>query len=204
MDATGTAFRSPAGTPTLAGRPRDPQRDHAILAATRELLREVGYARLAVEAVARRAGVAKTTIYRRWESKGLLVYDAVFTQTERASLPESGRLEGDLRVAVANVVVEFSAPEAVAALPGLLADFGSDPRLRQLIRERFLPPARAYLAAIFERARERDEVSEQAPVQLVFEALLGAVFLRAVLAEEPLSEELVDQLVALVLEGVSR
>ncbi len=170
--------------------------------ATVALVREVGYAGLTIEEIARRAGVAKTTIYRRWENKGLLVYEAIFTRTESAPLPETGSFEGDLRVAVANLVAEFSSPEAAAALPGLLADFGRDTRLRQLIRERFLPPARGYVGAILERARERGEIGEEVSGDVVFEALGGAVFFRTVIVGEPPSERIIDELVELVLNGV--
>lgn len=187
-----------------SGRPRDQRAHDAILDATRALLREGGYAGLTIEAVARRAGVAKTTVYRRWQSKGLLVYEAVLTRSEHAPLPEMGSFAADLRVAVANLVVEFSAPEAGAALPGLLADFGADPGLRQMIRERFLPPARAYLAALFARARARAEVREDAPVDIVFDALVGAVFFRTALAGGTLPAGDVDELVALVVRGVRR
>jgi AcrR family transcriptional regulator len=190
-------------SPTRSGRPRDARAHQAILDATLALLREGGYAGLTIEAVARRAAVAKTTIYRRWQSKGLLVYEAVFTRSESAPLPETGAFESDLRVAVTNLVAEYSAPEAGAALPGLLADFGSDPLLRQLIREHFLPLARAYLAAIFAPARARGEIRVDAPVDMVFDALVGAVFFRTLTGETPPSGG-VDELVALVMKGVRR
>ena len=59
------------------GRPRDPQADRAILKATIELLAEDGFGGLSIEAVAARAGVGKTTVYRRWPSKVPLVVDAL-------------------------------------------------------------------------------------------------------------------------------
>ena len=59
------------------GRPRDPAADRAILQATIELLGEEGYEGLSIEAVAARAGVGKTTVYRRWPSKEPLVVDAI-------------------------------------------------------------------------------------------------------------------------------
>src|ERR1039458_3152755 len=72
-----------------AGRPRDPRVDEAILAATRELLVKVGYRRLAVDAVARRAAVSRTTVRLRWKSKAELVFDAVAPGAEVLTVPDT-------------------------------------------------------------------------------------------------------------------
>ena len=184
------------------GRPREARVDQAVIAATCALLRDVGYARLSMDAIARRAGVARGTLYRRWHSKALLVYEAVFTRTEAAPFPDTGGLEGDLRAIVWSLLDEFAAPEAVAALPGLLADLDADQRLRRAITEQFLPPAREYLMQVFARAQARGEVAAHAPVREVFDALAGAVFVRALFTEGPLDDELGEALVALMLRGV--
>ena len=174
-----------------------------MIDATVALLREGGYGRVSIEAIARRAGVARATIYRRWDNKALLVYEAVFTRTETAPLPDTGELRDDLRAVVGNLLAEFAAPEAVAALPGLLADFDAEERVRRAIREQFLPRAREYLGAVLERARDRGELDEDAPLDVVFDALAGAVFFRGSLAGEPLDDGLADRLVALTVRGVA-
>ena len=76
------------------GRPRDPHAEAAIVEATLELLDQVGYARLSVEAVAARAGVGRATIYRRWPGKQQLVVHAIATVTE---VSYGERLPGPLR-----------------------------------------------------------------------------------------------------------
>ena len=73
-----TACRSLRTLPGRAGRPRDPQVDASIRAATLELLVEDGYQATTIQAVARRAGVSAPSIYRRWSSKAELVEAAVF------------------------------------------------------------------------------------------------------------------------------
>src|SRR5690349_25172745 len=79
------------------GRPRSQEADRAILTATVELLAERGLAAMSIEEVAARAGVGKTTIYRRWPSKGLLALDAfVDSFREEQPLPDTGTLRGDL------------------------------------------------------------------------------------------------------------
>ena len=186
------------------GRPRDPHVHHAILAATVERLRDGGYGALTIEGVARTAGVGKSTIYRRWENKGLLVYEALFHRPDSEPFPDTGTLAGDLRLAVAGLVAEYSSPDAIAALPGLLADFGADERLRSLIRDRFLNPVRAQVVTIFERAVERGEMRTDVQVDLVVDALAGGVFFRVALAGEDLEEGTADALVEFALRGVMR
>src|SRR6185437_11155783 len=77
------------------GRPRSAEADRAILTATADLLAERGLAAMSIEEVAARAGVGKTTIYRRWPSKGLLALDAfVISFRAEQPLPDTGSLRG--------------------------------------------------------------------------------------------------------------
>ena len=80
------------------GRPRDPRRREAILAAAIALVAEVGYDRMTVDALAARAGVSKPTIYRRWPGgKAEIIVDAIRAErADGAALPDTGSLRGDL------------------------------------------------------------------------------------------------------------
>ena len=98
---------------------------------------------------------------------------------------------------------EWREPEAVATIPGLLADFGSDPNLRAQIQELFLPPAREQWAGLLSDAIERGEVRREASVDASFHALNGAVFSRIVLGGEEADERFADELGQLVLSGLS-
>src|SRR3954451_23135794 len=93
------------------GRPRSTEADQAIFAATTRLLDQGGYHGLTVEGVAAEAGVAKTTIYRRYANKALLVLDAMSHAARDApvELPDTGAFRDDL-VAVAKLVREEIAP----------------------------------------------------------------------------------------------
>src|SRR6478609_3162884 len=122
---------------TAPGRPRDRRIDGAVLAATAELLVEVGYADLTVADVAVRAGTTKPAIYRRWRSKAHLVHEAAFpTDGDALAVPDTGSLDADLRVMVANVVATFAHPVARAAIPGLVSEFAADPGLHTALVER--------------------------------------------------------------------
>src|SRR4051794_22813727 len=84
------------------GRPRDQRVDRDVLEATRQLLIEVGYAALTIDAIARRANVSRPTIYRRWRSKPQLVHAAVYPSDgdETFHMPETGDFAADLRAIV--------------------------------------------------------------------------------------------------------
>lgn len=195
--------RNDARPGDLGGRPRDAGAHRAILDATTRLLLEVGYRHLTIEEIARRAGVSKATIYRWWESKGLLVYEAVFTETQSAPLPDTGDLASDLRALLRSLVAEFTSPAGLAATPGLLADFGGDARLREMIRGRFVDPAREYVATVLERAVARGETVADPPIDLVLDQLAGTVFWRIVMVGAAITDEDIDRMVRLILKGVA-
>jgi AcrR family transcriptional regulator len=87
----------------MPGRPRSEASHQAIIRATLELLLEVGYGPLTMEAVRLRAGVGKATIYRRWSSKEELVRDAIVALHEEFDVPDTGSLRGDYH-AIAEMV----------------------------------------------------------------------------------------------------
>ena len=126
---------------TTRGRKRDPLKDESILQATRDLLVEVGYAGLSMEAVAARAGVSKPTLYLRYPGKVPLVFEAVFGRTKSREVPDSGSVVADLHEAYQWAVEEFAAPEARAAVPGLLAELAASPELAELVRRAVIDPS---------------------------------------------------------------
>src|SRR3954462_3227974 len=97
------------------GRRRDPDIDAAIRAAAAALLAEVGYANLTMEAVAARAKVSKPTLYLRYPSRAVLVFDAIFGKTKALEIPDHGNIRTELREMYRWAVDEFAAPEARAA-----------------------------------------------------------------------------------------
>ena len=96
-----------------AGRPRDPRIDSAILAATTELLVDIGYSNLSLAAVAERAGTTKSALYRRWSSKAELVHEAAFPVAPTALLTPAGDFAADIQMMI----------EAVSAFSKVLSAF---------------------------------------------------------------------------------
>lgn len=126
---------------TGSGRPRNPRIDTDVLAATRELLLEVGFDQLSVRAVAARAGVSRAAIGRRWESKGQLVLDAVLGVTPDLAPFEGADREGWIRWVVTGSSELFRQPEVRAAVPGLLATLRDHDDLRTTLWSTFASPA---------------------------------------------------------------
>jgi AcrR family transcriptional regulator len=174
-----------------------------VLDATSALLSEVGYDQLSVEAVAARAGVHKTTVYRRWPTKPELIAEAALVQAaEAVPIPDTGTLRGDLqtlaREVVANVASDGGARRArtlvAAACSGELAD----------VLHAFWSHRLDASAAIVERAVDRAELPATINHTLIIEAVVGPIWLRLLLTGEPLDEEFADAIAELVTTAAHR
>ncbi len=124
-----------------AGRPRDPQLDERVLAATRELLVEVGWDAMSVRGIAERSGVSRAAIARRWPSRPHLALDAIL-----GFAPDLSRFEGTDHAGWVAALVDgafelFDRPEVRAAVPGLLAALRDHDDLRIALWTGFGLPA---------------------------------------------------------------
>ncbi|GAA4998130.1 TetR/AcrR family transcriptional regulator [Yinghuangia aomiensis] len=198
--------RSASADRPLGGRPRDPQIDRAVLRAVRELLAADGYGRLSFETVARRAGVTRPTIYRRWPSKAHLVHDAVFP-TEGGSpvlIADTGDFVADVRRMVADTIASYARPEARAALPGLFTDLHGDRELRAQVVDGLRNHALAEFRALVDGARARGELRDGVDAGVLFDTISGAAFTRVV-SEGDVPSGYVEALTqAVVLGAVAR
>ena len=191
----------PTGPSSSAGRPRDPTIDDAILRATRDLLIESGYSGVAFDSVARRAGVTRPTVYRRWPSKMHLVHEAVFPAQRQVPVPRTDDFEADLRAVIRRMFESYSRPEARAALPGLIADLHGDVALRSSVIDRLEAQARADFAEMIERAQHDGAFTSEIDANLVLDTIAGAMFHRVV-ARAVTEEAFVDELAQLLLNGM--
>jgi len=191
---------SRAGSP---GRPRDPRADAAIIDAARALLVESGYPGLTFDAVARRAGVTRPTIYRRWPSRVHLAYEAAFPAGDGADVADTGDFDADLAALVKASVASYSRPATRAALPGILAEFQRDPGLRIQLREPHESEVRARFAAVVAGAAARGQVRPRLDANVLFDTIVGAIQFRLVVTERP-DEAFVEGLIDLVRHGAVR
>jgi AcrR family transcriptional regulator len=174
----------------------------AVLSATLAELAERGYAGVNFEVVASRAGVHRSTIYRHWQGLPDLLLDALLTlSSETVTVPDTGSLRGDLRVFAGAVAANLSDAQTAAALRALVSA-RSEPALADAFevywRARF-----GVAEQILSRARERGELAIS-PHRLVIEALVGPLYLRALVTGEPLDEGFITAVVDLLLAGAAR
>lgn len=182
-------------TPTETGtRPRVAgERELEILDATLEVLADVGYDLLTMDAVATRAKASKATLYRRWRGKPELVVAAVtHHHTTTAAAPDTGTLRGDLLAAYCGSG-GISDPRAQAVLAAVVTAMGRDPEFAEIYRREFIAPKIAASRGIYERARERGEVHPDADLTILGPSLAGIVLHRAFLLGDPVTPELVGR-----------
>ncbi|PRY35403.1 TetR/AcrR family transcriptional regulator [Umezawaea tangerina] len=181
------------------GRPRDASRDDALRQAALEVMAEVGYRALTMDAVAARARAGKATIYRRWESKLDLVIDTC-TQlaSQNLATPDTGSLAEDLREFLNSFAAFLSGPIGKAA-QALVGELPHEPELAAAFRETFLISQRDVLRGILERASERGEIRPHAPLGMTVELAGAALIYRLMLTGDPLDRPFVDRVVDQVL-----
>ena len=187
------------GTHRRPGRPRDPGYDKVILDATLEILLDKGYAGLTVDGVAARTGVGRPTIYRRWRSKPALVI-AALTQSPNLSLtPDTGTLRDDLLAFQRDQVMVMDRPASRRITAGLVADLVSDPELAETYLADYVGLRQTSVREALQRGIERGELRADADLALIYDLLIGPLFMRSVVRGELLGPDLAEQTVDLVL-----
>ena len=180
--------------------------DARVSAAVLEQLSSRGYQGLTIEGVARQSGVAKTTIYRRWQSKAEMVFDLVIHRGGTEGITDSGSLSGDIETLAGRVVELIAVEPGRSALPGLLADMAGDPDLTARLQQSVVAAVRADIEAMVDRAISRGEVRAGADVDGLYAALLGVPYVHVHLLgrvrPDLLREELSE--VLLTLLGAAR
>ncbi|HEY9882952.1 MAG TPA: TetR/AcrR family transcriptional regulator [Thermosynechococcaceae cyanobacterium] len=169
------------------GRPRSVQSHQAMLQATLELLAEVGFDALSIEAIAARAKVGKTTIYRRYSSKAELVADAIESLREELLIPDTGAFRSDLEVLVQEAARLTFTPLGRQAVSMIISSAASNAQFAQIYWLKYLQPRRESFAVVVERAKQRQEVSAGVDSDLVFDAM-SAIMLYALIFP-PTSED---------------
>jgi AcrR family transcriptional regulator len=161
------------------GHALDTSRDVAIRNAALDLLSEIGYDRLTMDAIAARAHASKATIYRRWQGKAALVVDALNCSKGEMLAPDTGSLEGDFAVLGQGFCSQESRFNAQVML-GLITALAHDAELRDVFRERMIEPRTLVIRSIFERAVARGEVAPERNLDLLV-SLFPALLIQQVL-----------------------
>ncbi len=177
----------------------------AILTAAAELLSEVGYVKLTVEAIATRAGVGKQTIYRWWPDKGAVVLDAYLALVhadEGITFATSDSLEADLRSVLQSMVDMLTDPVFERQYRALLTAIQDNQALATTLLERLLKP---WLEATKKRlclAQESGQIQGAVALDVAVELLYGPMYYRWLLRTGPISRVYADNVVTMVLRAL--
>ena len=184
------------------GRPRSSETELAILHATRELLIECGVRKLTIEKVAAHAGVAKTTIYRRWRDKDELALAVVLDMVEQVvMLPELGNTRAELLAFVNAAVEVLSSTLMGRVMQGLVSDLATDPDLARAFRERVVSVRDAEVERLVERGISRGDLRPDTDATTAHDLLIGPVYYRLLLTGQPLDRAFATRTVDAVLRA---
>ena len=187
----------------LPGRPRCEETRGAILRAAYELLESGGLGAFTIEAVAERSGAAKTTIYRWWPNKGALAMESLLGVAEAQSpFPETDSPRADLRAHL-HLYAKALRGRAGKLLTGIVAEAQKDPATRDAFIASYMAPRRQAARHLLERGMARGEFRPGLDIEGICDALYGFFYLRLLFGHRPMDDGAVDQLLDIVLNGIS-
>jgi AcrR family transcriptional regulator len=176
-----------------------------VLEATADLLREVGYGQLTIEAVAARSGVAKSTIYRHYASKADLVTDAFTTVHARgtAELPPPGPVRGRVVAILTDLACAVDEPQRLACLMPAVIDAAERSSEMAGLARRLAEESAAPLVAVLAEAVEAGELSPQTEPAVLADALVGPVVLPRLFHRPPVTPADIPNLVDQILPAAA-
>lgn len=175
MDIDTTMRAEPRGAARL-----QPDRTRAIWRAAIIELATVGYGRLSMDAVAKRAGVGKAALYRRWDGKEAMIIGLIAAiELEIVVGADCGSLEADIQDYLVKAAQLLRRPLASRILPDLYSEVGRDTALAQAIRTSVLARKRDSVKAIIDRAIARGELAANVDIDLAFDLVVGPVYWRS-------------------------
>ncbi|HEY3472506.1 MAG TPA: TetR/AcrR family transcriptional regulator [Amycolatopsis sp.] len=190
--------RTPTGAAVL-----QPEVTQAITDAVLHELAEQGSGRLSMEAVAKRAGVGKSALYRRWKSKDDMI-SAVVTEfsVSRAVLEDTGSLRGDLRATLQAVYDWLTDPLFSRILPDLVAEDARNPDRGRRTRENIGGPRREVAEVMLRRAMARGELPADLDLEMAMDVLAAPIYWRLVVRQAPAEPDYLDRLTEFALRAL--
>ncbi|MGW2868120.1 TetR-like C-terminal domain-containing protein [Kitasatospora sp. NPDC001225] len=187
--ATPPARRTPGG-PVLQDSVTE-----AIVAAFFEELAAVGYARLSLETVARRAGAGKAAIYRRWPSKlDMTVALIRAVAVDASEIKDTGTLRGDVLAFLTATADALRHPLPAKIIPDLLAEAVRTPELAQVLLTAVRDPRRSKATDLLERAVDRGELPADLDRELALDLLAGPLYWRLAVVHTATAPDYLDRL----------
>ena len=168
----------------------------AVLQAAISELAESGYAGTTVERIAARAGVAKTTIYRRWGGLNGLLADLMAQHAAREiPVPDTGHLDSDLRALAREIVASLQHPAIRAAFGSIVAAAIQDQAAQEVL-SRFIAARTATMTVMVRRASQRGDVPDGTDAAEVLQIVTAQIYYRLFIAGEQPSQAVADRAAA--------
>lgn len=163
--------------------------EESVLDATRELLAEDGFASLTIEGVAGRAGVAKTTIYRRYRSKTDLALAVLLNMVDDVNTqPYVEDTRAELIALVDRTVNLVCTTLLGRVMQGLVSEVAADPELARVYRERVVSHRLSDVSALVDRGISSGELRPDLDPEIVTDLLLGPIYYRFFLSGSPMDD----------------
>lgn len=193
------------GAPSRAprGRPRSERVRTAVLKATTELLASGGPEAVTMEAIAARAGVSKTTLYKWWPNRGQVMLESLFSRTVHTTTVPDGQSPAEVLVGQIQALVSaFRDTEIGPLFARIVAAAQTDPEIRVALDQQWLAPRRAVGASLLRDAVERGELDVRTDVAVAVDQLFAPVYHRLLMGHEPLDDGMAPAVVAQLLDGL--
>ena len=184
-----------------AGDPRVARSRAVVLAATVDLLGEVGHGGATVEAIAERSGVAKTTIYRHWPTRATLLLDAFHGCVGQDDPAPSGDVRTDLLAIAGGLAAKLRDPQWSRIMATLIDAAESDPELSELSAA-FTYQRREAVRSIIERGIATGTLRPDIDTGLAAQLVGGTLFYQRLLLRRPADDAQLEYIVDLVLDGL--
>jgi AcrR family transcriptional regulator len=176
----------------------------AITAAVFEELAAVGYSKLSMEAVAKRAGTGKAAVYRRWPSKQAMIVALVSKVAVAAtSTPDTGSLRGDVTRLLREFMAALHHPMTSRIVLDLFAEAARNPELGQALLASVRDPRREHAAQILRRAIERGELPADTDVELALDFMVSPLYWRLVVTGAPIADDYLERLATKIISALA-
>ncbi|TIH19278.1 TetR/AcrR family transcriptional regulator [Marinifilum sp. JC120] len=187
-------------TKTKAGRPRSEKAQQAVLSATYELLNKNSGKKLTIEAIAKKAGVGKPTIYRWWPSLGDIVLEAMLSQADsKIPVPPYESLQITLRQFLRDSMKSINEGDG-GNLRYLMALAQNDESFRLRFKENFVAKRQEILKSILQQAVDSNEISPTQNLDTLVDMVFGSMWYRLLIGHDTMNESFADELTEIVIK----
>jgi AcrR family transcriptional regulator len=182
---------------------RSAQVRKAVLTTTLDLLSQRGYEAMTTRDIAAHAGVNEASLFRRWGTKAAIVAEALqnYSATETPT-PDTGALRTDLLALLRGIIARIQTPLG-KVIDQIVVGQNTQPELEE-VRRAYWRDRFKRAEAIIQRAKDRGELPEDIDAHFLVEVAIGPIVVRANATDQPLDDQLPEQIVTLILSSIQQ